>query len=96
MGAGASIDNESLPDRMSLSEVEDKVGFQARLLGNVKERFEAVASKEDKTISNEHFLIGVANGMGGTPGNDRPPEELQRIQKEQDARDARRRAWEVS
>lgn len=83
MGAGASIDKDSLPDRMTLSEVEDKVGFQARLLGKVKERFEAVASTGDKKISKEHFLIGIANGMGGAPGKDRPPEELQRLQEEE-------------
>ena len=51
MGAGASIDADALPERMTLAEVEDKVGFQARLLGKVQERFQAVASKDDKTVS---------------------------------------------
>ena len=83
MGAGASIDMNSLPDRMTLEEVEDKVGFQARLLGKVQERFNAVASTEDKKISKEHFLVGIKNGMGGEPGLDRPPEELQAVQEEQ-------------
>ena len=84
MGTGASVE---LPARMTLSQVEEKVGFQARLLGKVKERFEAVASQEDKTISKEHFLIGIANGMAGVPGGDRPPDELLLV-KEEEARKA--------
>ena len=83
MGAGASVDADALPDRLTLAQVEDKVGFQARLLGKVQERFEAVASQDDKTISKAHYLIGLANGMGGAPGHDRPPEVLQSVQEEQ-------------
>ena len=81
MGAGASIDMNSLPDRMTLEEVEDKIGskqgwqssraFQCRCIHRRQNNFK------------EHFLVGIKNGMGGEPGLDRPPEELQVIQEEQ-------------
>jgi len=81
MGAGASIDN-TFPDRMTLSQVEDAAGFQARLLGKVKERFEAIATI-DKTISKEQFIIGITNGLEGKPGEDRSPDELITYKQEQ-------------
>jgi hypothetical protein len=69
MGGGVS----SLPNKMTISQVEEAAGFQARLLGNIKERFEAI--QKDKTITKEQYLIGCSRGFDGSPGGDLSPEE---------------------
>jgi hypothetical protein len=67
MGGGVS----SLPNKMTISQVEEAAGFQARLLGNIKERFEAI--QKDKTITKEQYLIGCSRGFDGSPGGDLSP-----------------------
>ena len=66
MGGGASM---NLPDRMTFTQVEAAIDFQARLLGHVKERFEAV--QVDKTVTREQFMVACTRGLDGSPGGDR-------------------------
>jgi len=70
----------NLPDRMTFTQVEAAIDFQARLLGHVKERFEAV--QVDKTVTREQFMVACTRGLDGSPGGDRPPDELIRVQKQ--------------
>ena len=79
MGSGASL----LPDHMTYTQVEDAAGFQARLLGHVKERFEAV--QVNKTITKEQYRIACTRGLDGSPGGDRTPEDLVLFEQKQAA-----------